>query len=52
MLLTRKQFGISMLLGLGSIFLFRIANALGFLRHTNATPTRAMFWRSGDKLAG
>jgi len=52
MLVTRRQFGIAMLVGLGSLFFIRIVRALGLHRSAGSKPTRAMFWRKGDGLAG
>ncbi len=52
MQLTRRQFGIAMLMGLGSLFLIRIIRALGLRREIGDRHARAMYWHRGDGLAG
>ncbi len=52
MRMTRRQFGISVLLGFGSILLFGIMSRLGLGSGAGKRPKRARFWRAGDRLAG
>jgi hypothetical protein len=48
--MTRRQFGIAVILGIASLIGWRLLGALRFLR-PNARE-RAMHWRPGDGLAG
>lgn len=52
MKLTRREFGLAMLAGLGAMFFWRMFSRLGGIGRGAQTFARARFWSRADHLAG